>query len=145
MLSYERDGAIGRLRLNRPEKRNALGPEFWDQMVPTMRRIDADADLRVLVLSGNGKSFSAGADLKSGFDGRPVGGKLQHEYRPVITEVMPNSGAQKAGLKVGDIITKVAGKAVRDRRELQQTMSTFRQGAKAKRPADARRGHRLQE
>jgi 2-(1,2-epoxy-1,2-dihydrophenyl)acetyl-CoA isomerase len=39
------------------------------------------------VLTGEGRSFSAGADLKSGFEGRPVHGKLQYEYRPVMTAV----------------------------------------------------------
>jgi 2-(1,2-epoxy-1,2-dihydrophenyl)acetyl-CoA isomerase len=39
------------------------------------------------VLTGEGRSFSAGADLKSGFEGRPVSGKLQYEYRPVLTAI----------------------------------------------------------
>jgi serine protease Do len=47
---------------------------------------------------------------------------------PVITEVMPNSGAQRAGLRAGDVITGIAGKVIRDRRQLQQTMSRLRPG-----------------
>jgi enoyl-CoA hydratase/carnithine racemase len=59
----ERDGPIGRLRLTRPEKRNAQTPEMWD----ALRRIGAELlqrpDLRVLVVEGEGPVFSAGIDL----------------------------------------------------------------------------------
>jgi enoyl-CoA hydratase/carnithine racemase len=59
----ERDGPIGRLRLTRPEKRNAQTPEMWE----ALRRIGAELlqrpDLRVLVVEGEGPVFSAGIDL----------------------------------------------------------------------------------
>ena len=49
---------------------------------------------------------------------------------PKITQIFPNSGAAKAGLKVGDIVMKVAGKLVKDRAALSAVIRSFRPGAK---------------
>jgi enoyl-CoA hydratase len=57
------DGPIAHLALNRPEKLNALGPAFWDDFAGFVGQIDADPAVRVAVLSGNGRAFTAGLDL----------------------------------------------------------------------------------
>lgn len=69
MTSYEtlevaRDGPVLRVRLNRPEVRNAFNGAVVDELQAAFRAADADDAARVVVLSGNGKSFSAGADLQ---------------------------------------------------------------------------------
>lgn len=62
-IILDRDGPIGHLRLNRPDKRNAQTIAMWEEL----RRLGAELllrpDLRVLVLSGEGPVFSAGIDL----------------------------------------------------------------------------------
>jgi methylglutaconyl-CoA hydratase len=68
MTSYEtlevaRDGAVLHVRLNRPEVRNAFNGTVLEELQLVFREIDLDDSLRVVVLAGNGKSFSAGADL----------------------------------------------------------------------------------
>ncbi|MEZ4238939.1 MAG: crotonase/enoyl-CoA hydratase family protein [Myxococcota bacterium] len=59
----ERHGPVLRLTLSRPDKRNAMGPAFWDGMAPQIEAIDADLDVRCEVLDGAGASFTAGLDL----------------------------------------------------------------------------------
>jgi len=62
-LETARDGAVLHVRLNRPDVRNAFNGTVVDELLAAFAAADRDADARVVVLSGNGKSFSAGADL----------------------------------------------------------------------------------
>lgn len=57
-----RDG-IGRLRLNRPEKRNAISAALAAQIHEAMERLDDDPSVAVIVVEGTGGAFSAGADM----------------------------------------------------------------------------------
>ena len=88
LVNYEQHDAVAVVTINRPDKMNAFTSEVSQEMQLVLERAHHDDSVRVIVLTGAGRCFSAGADLKSGFDGRPVSGKLQHEYRPVIAEVM---------------------------------------------------------
>jgi enoyl-CoA hydratase/carnithine racemase len=62
-LQLERAGQVARVRLNRPDKRNAQNPEMWRELRDLGAELSADRSVRALVLSGNGSSFSAGIDL----------------------------------------------------------------------------------
>lgn len=62
-LDVVRDGAVLHIRLNRPEVRNAFNGKVVEELQLVFREVDHDEQARVVVLSGNGKSFSAGADL----------------------------------------------------------------------------------
>ena len=62
------NGAIGRLTLNRPEKLNPLGPATLIEIGQAAQWFDTQADIKVVIVSGNGRCFSAGADL-AGFQG----------------------------------------------------------------------------
>lgn len=62
-LIFERQDGIGWLRLNRPEKLNAQTPRMWAELRDLGRELRADADLRCLVVSGEGRAFSSGIDL----------------------------------------------------------------------------------
>jgi methylglutaconyl-CoA hydratase len=57
------NGSILHIRLNRPEVRNAFNGTVVEELQAAFRAADDDPTARVVVLSGNGKSFSAGADL----------------------------------------------------------------------------------
>ena len=61
----ERDGARATIRLNRPRHLNRLQPEDLDVLATLFDRIEADPAIRVLVLTGTGRAFSAGYDLGS--------------------------------------------------------------------------------
>src|SRR6202790_3307247 len=59
------DGARATIRLNRPRHLNRLQPEDLDALINLFDRIEADPAIRVLVLTGTGRAFSAGYDLGS--------------------------------------------------------------------------------
>lgn len=59
----ETDGPIGLITLNKPEKHNAFDDTLIADLTAALRAQDADAGVRVVVLSAAGPSFSAGADL----------------------------------------------------------------------------------
>lgn len=65
-LAVEIDGALGRLTLNRPDRLNALGPTLLTELVEAARFFDRHLEVRVVILRGAGRAFSAGADLKAG-------------------------------------------------------------------------------
>jgi enoyl-CoA hydratase len=62
---FERRGRIGIFTLNRPRQRNAVNPEVTRVMNELVSAFEADAELRVGVVTGAGESFCAGADLKA--------------------------------------------------------------------------------
>ena len=61
----EIDGARATIRLNRPKHLNRLQSEDLDELIKLFDRIEADPAVRVLVLTGTGRAFSAGYDLNS--------------------------------------------------------------------------------
>jgi methylglutaconyl-CoA hydratase len=63
VVELERDGAVARVWLNRPEAHNALATELGTALVGTLRGLKDDAHCRVVVLGGRGPSFCAGADI----------------------------------------------------------------------------------
>jgi enoyl-CoA hydratase len=71
LVLVERGGAVLRLRLNRPEKLNAQDPALITELDGAFAAGAADPDVRVIVLSGQGRAFSAGHDLEyPGYDQR---------------------------------------------------------------------------
>jgi enoyl-CoA hydratase/carnithine racemase len=62
-LSLERDGAILIVRFNRPEVMNAMTSTMADAYAATLRAADTDPEIRVVVVTGTGRAFCAGADL----------------------------------------------------------------------------------
>jgi methylglutaconyl-CoA hydratase len=62
-LAIERQGPIGLVTLNRPERHNAFDDVLIAELTEALRSMEAEDGIRLVVLSGTGKSFSAGADL----------------------------------------------------------------------------------
>ncbi len=54
---------IAHIRLNRPEKANSLIPEFWREFPEAVDKISGDGEARVIVISSEGKHFTAGMDI----------------------------------------------------------------------------------
>jgi len=62
-LTVSRDGHVARLTIDRPDKRNAMTAAMWAGLPDVLRRLADDGDVRVLVVTGAGPSFCAGADI----------------------------------------------------------------------------------
>lgn len=62
-IVVNQQGSVARVVMSRPEKHNAFNPELIQELHQTFLRLGQDESVRVVVLSGEGKSFSAGADL----------------------------------------------------------------------------------
>ena len=62
-IQVEADGPIRIVRLNRPEQLNATNHELHHGLAELFPQIDADLDARAVVLTGNGRAFSAGGDF----------------------------------------------------------------------------------
>lgn len=71
-LTAEVEGAIGHLTLNRPQKLNPLSREALAEIAEAARWFDSHPDVKVVVVGGAGRAFSAGADLGT-FQGQPEG------------------------------------------------------------------------
>ncbi len=90
---WEQDGGVGRLTLNRPETLNAWTAQFGRELKRVIEGEAADPSVRAVLVTGAGRGFSSGADLKAGFepspdDGMPDIRKELHElYHPVIAGV----------------------------------------------------------
>ena len=64
-IEVQRSGAVVRVALNRPESHNALTPEMIRELTAVFRAVNLNTEARVVILTGNGRSFCAGADLAS--------------------------------------------------------------------------------
>jgi 2-(1,2-epoxy-1,2-dihydrophenyl)acetyl-CoA isomerase len=90
---WEQDGGVGRITLNRPDTLNAWTHDFGRELKQVIERDAADPAVRAVLITGSGRGFSSGADLKSGFDPAPEDGmpdvrKELHElYHPIIAGV----------------------------------------------------------
>ncbi|NYT62454.1 crotonase/enoyl-CoA hydratase family protein [Alcaligenaceae bacterium] len=59
------DNGVAEVRLNRPEKMNALDPAMYDALIDAGQQLAQEADLRAVVLSAEGRAFCAGLDMAS--------------------------------------------------------------------------------
>jgi enoyl-CoA hydratase/carnithine racemase len=79
-LRVERDGPTGRLVLDNPARRNAIGAEMWRAIPEAIGAFDADAAIRCIVIRGEGtQAFAAGADI-SEFEGNRSSDDQVREY-----------------------------------------------------------------
>jgi enoyl-CoA hydratase/carnithine racemase len=70
-LTLQDDAPIARLTLNRPERLNALSRETLRELIAAAEVIGQSSDVKVVIVAGAGRAFSAGFDL-GGFDGEPT-------------------------------------------------------------------------
>jgi enoyl-CoA hydratase len=109
-VSYERRGAVAIVQLHRPDRLNAVTLELYEALERALRELADDPEVRVVVLTGAGRAFSAGADLQEpgGADpqerrayvetGQRVHRLLQTLPKPVVAAV--NGPAVGAGLEL---------------------------------------------
>jgi 2-(1,2-epoxy-1,2-dihydrophenyl)acetyl-CoA isomerase len=89
---WEQSEGVGRITLNRPDTLNAWTAELGRELKQVVTGDAADPSVRAVLVTGAGRGFSSGADLKEGFDpaddGRPdVRKELDELYHPIIAGV----------------------------------------------------------
>ena len=68
------DAGIAVITMNRPERKNALGPGMLDGIAQSLREVETDPEVHVVVLTGAGGAFCAGGDVKEFAEGGGAGG-----------------------------------------------------------------------
>jgi 2-(1,2-epoxy-1,2-dihydrophenyl)acetyl-CoA isomerase len=91
-VQVHRRGAVATLVLDRPQAMNAVNPELGADLLKAIQDATSEDDVRAVVLTGAGKAFSSGADLKAGLevgdDGRlDLGTLLRERYHPIIAGI----------------------------------------------------------
>src|ERR687884_14264 len=90
---WEASDGVGRVTLNRPDSLNAWTAEFGSELKEIVEGPAADDGIRAVLITGAGRGFSSGADLKAGFDPHPDDGRpdvhkeLHGVYHPAIAGV----------------------------------------------------------
>ena len=87
-VKYEQDDSVAVITINRPDAMNSFDDALRRDLLAACEKAAGDSAIRAVVLTGEGRSFSAGADLKSGLDpNRSIEDMLQQEYRPVLESI----------------------------------------------------------
>jgi 2-(1,2-epoxy-1,2-dihydrophenyl)acetyl-CoA isomerase len=88
-VKLDRRGGELRLTLNRPDVMNAWDKQFGLDLLAAVEQAASDDEVRAVVITGAGRAFSSGADLRAGFDPTPEGHPdvqtvLHERYHPII-------------------------------------------------------------
>ena len=103
LVTIESEGALAIVTLNRPEAMNALSGALRSQLTQAVDTLEADADIRVMILTGAGeRAFSAGLDLKE------LGGNANDAALTIATD----DPVQSLGRFSGPIIGAINGVAI---------------------------------
>src|SRR3954471_17493771 len=109
-IRYEAADGVLTITLNRPDRLNAFTPTMMNELIAAFDRADADDDVRVVIVTGEGRGFCAGADLARGgetFDARERTGSADGAHR---------DGGGRVSLRIYDslkpVIAAINGPAV---------------------------------
>jgi enoyl-CoA hydratase/carnithine racemase len=89
-LLYDKNEHIAVITLNRPERLNAISFEMLEALTQRLKEADADDAVRVVILTGAGRGFCSGLDLKDAAEGKGIGG---------AGTLSPGGGAQHFGTR----------------------------------------------
>ena len=82
-IAYEKKDRIAHIQFNRPDALNAIDLDMMRELPEALKEAEADDEVRVIVLSGKGKSFGAGYDLKIDWE-EAFGGAHAHNMRAML-------------------------------------------------------------
>jgi 2-(1,2-epoxy-1,2-dihydrophenyl)acetyl-CoA isomerase len=86
-LLVETDAGVTTLTLNRPDSLNALDSVLRTSLLTALKSASRDADVRAIVITGAGRAFCAGADLRGGSGEREFRRVLTAEYHPLVEAI----------------------------------------------------------
>jgi len=84
-IIYEKDEGIATIKLNRPQVLNAMNKQFWLDFQVALEDVKNDPEIKVLIITGEGRAFSTGADLKDSKD------RSIEDYRDYLVELQETS------------------------------------------------------
>ena len=89
MIEFEKIGAIGKITLNRPDKYNAFVRDMALELQKKLDECSSDETIRCIIISGSGKAFCAGQDLKEATDPNSptIEEIVQQHYNPIIKKI----------------------------------------------------------
>src|ERR1035437_3434012 len=117
-IRVEVEDALGRLTLNRHERLNAVGATMLQELAEAARWFDSHRELRVVIVSGEGRAFCAGADLKDSPVAAPVDsswlyrrevGQYGLRAADALEQMRAVTIAQVHGYAVGGGVVLIAG------------------------------------
>jgi enoyl-CoA hydratase/carnithine racemase len=92
-LKYDKRDAIGYVRINRPEKLNALNHKVMEELFDCFQTLHQDEEVRVVILTGSGeKAFVAGADINELAAQTPIEGKETSRFGQQVFNLIENLG-----------------------------------------------------
>ena len=84
-IIYEKEAGIATIKLNRPQVLNAMNKQLWLDFQAALEDVKNDPDIKVLIVTGEGRAFSTGADLKDSKD------RTIEQYREYLVELQETS------------------------------------------------------
>jgi enoyl-CoA hydratase len=84
-IIYEKQGGIATIKLNRPKALNAMNKQLWLDFQEALEDVKNDHEIKVLIITGEGRAFSTGADLKDSKD------RTIEQYRDYLVELQETS------------------------------------------------------
>ena len=84
-IIYEKEVGIATIKLNRPQVLNAMNRQLWIDFQEALEDVKGDPEIKVLIITGEGRAFSTGADLKDSKDRTP------EQYRDYLVELQEAS------------------------------------------------------
>ena len=90
-IQYQQQDSIAIISIDRPDAMNSINETLRSELLFAFNKASQDKSIRVIILNGNGRNFSAGADLKDKSDlDKTIEDVLNNEYRPIF-EIIINS------------------------------------------------------
>ena len=88
-IIYEKQDGIGTITLNRPQALNAFVPEMNKEVLDVLKEGERDKEVHCIVITGAGRAFCAGQDLKGRTPGQKgsLGASLREKYNPMIRQI----------------------------------------------------------
>ncbi|MAE94578.1 MAG: enoyl-CoA hydratase [Deltaproteobacteria bacterium] len=108
-ISVEQRGPLLLMGIDRPEKRNGLTPQMWDQLRDAYTRLDEEDELRVGILFGHGEHFTAGLDLPKWHERMKAVGNAPREATKIAPTGLSGRSCRKPVICAVRGITYTAG------------------------------------
>jgi 2-(1,2-epoxy-1,2-dihydrophenyl)acetyl-CoA isomerase len=88
-IRYEVAGSVATITLDRPDALNALNRTMKDELLRAVRAVDKDPTVRAVIVTGTGRAFCAGQDLREPFGGEhpTLADELRERYAPLILAI----------------------------------------------------------